>query len=91
MKNNLLMTLLNGVLAFFLLASVFLTIKYVVVSRNLRQLNQQMAIINNWRNGALALANDCVEYSKKNPAIIPILQEAGLTGANSAAPTKPAK
>jgi hypothetical protein len=91
MKNNLLMTLLNGVLAFFLLAAVIMTIQYVSVSRNIRQLNSQMAGINAWRNGALALAADCMEYSKKNQEIVPILKAAGLTGDKTAAPTKPVK
>jgi hypothetical protein len=43
-----------------------------------RQLQAQFMNIQNARATAVALANDAVEYSKRNPSIDPILQQAGL-------------
>ncbi len=51
----------------------------------LRSLQGQAAAIENNRNLVRALANDAIEYSKRNPAIDPVLQSAGL----KPAPTSP--
>ena len=61
--------------------------KYVACTRELRTLQTQTAFINNNRSLINALANDALEYSKKNPSIDPILESVGLKPAKSAAPT----
>ena len=78
MKNNQLTTILLGLLTLSALASVVLCWLYISNTRELRGYQTQVAAINN--NGAVmrALANDTVEYSKKNPAIDPILVSVGL-------------
>jgi hypothetical protein len=78
MKNSPLTTVLIGVLTVSALASVLLCWSYNSRIRELRQLQTQASMINNNRTMINALANDAVEYSKKNPAIDPILESAGL-------------
>jgi len=78
MKSNGLTTILNGALAVCLLASVILCVQFVFLSRDARQLNSQLAGINAWNNGVQAFVMECVEYSKKNPAILPILKTIGV-------------
>jgi hypothetical protein len=92
MKSNALITALNVVLACFLLMAAFLCIQYVFIARQLRSLTVQVAMINNSRPLLQALENDCLEYSKKNPAIDPILESVGLKPARTApaGTTKPA-
>lgn len=64
---------------------------YLQVSRQYQQTQMNVASIN--RNRALlqALAAESVEYSKRNPAILPILQSVGVRmrteeGATNTAP-----
>ena len=86
MKNNPLTTVLLGALTISALLSVGLCWRYISNTRELRSLQAQATIINNNRTVINALANDTVEYSKKNPAIDPILESAGLKP-GKAAPT----
>lgn len=88
MKSNGLTTILNGALAVCLVACVILCLQFIFLSREVRQLNAQINGINAWRNGLQAFATECVEYSKKNPAILPILETVGLNKAAAAKPTK---
>jgi hypothetical protein len=48
------------------------------LTRDARALNAHLSVINAERVGFQALINDCMEYSKKNPAIDPILKSVGL-------------
>jgi len=66
------------------LASVGLCWGYMANARELRTLQSQTAFINNNRTLVNSLANDAVEYSKKNPAIDPILESVGIKPAKSA-------
>lgn len=91
MRSNGLTTILNGALGVCLAAAVILCLQYIFLSRDLRQLNAQIAGINAWRNSLQAFAAECVEYSKKNPAILPVLETVGLTGNKAAGAAKPAK
>ncbi len=84
MKNNPLTTVLLGVLTISALLSVGLCWRYVSNTRELRTLQTQAAIINNNRATINALANDTMEYSKKHPAIDPILESVGLKPGKSA-------
>lgn len=92
MKNNPLTTVLLGVLTLSALLSVGLCWRYISNTRELHSLQTQATIINNNRAVINALANDTVEYSKKNPAIEPILESVGLKPGKSAptATNKPA-
>jgi hypothetical protein len=86
MKNNPLNTILLGVLTLSALFSVVLCWLYISNTRELRSLQAQANIINNNRTVMTALANDTMEYSKKNPAIDPILESVGLKPSKSTAP-----
>ena len=78
MKNNPMTTVLLGVLTISALLSVGLCWRYISNVRELRLLQTQASMINNNRTTINALANDVVEYSKKNQAIDPILESVGL-------------
>jgi hypothetical protein len=92
MKNNPLVTILLGLLTLSVLGSVVLCWLYISNTRELRSLQAQASMINNNRTVINALANDTVEYSKKHPAIDPILESVGLKPSNAAQPptNKPA-
>jgi hypothetical protein len=89
MKNNPLTTILLGALTLSALASVVLCWLYISNTRELRSLQGQANIINNNRTVINALANDTMEYSKKNPAIDPVLESVGLKPAKSAPTATP--
>jgi hypothetical protein len=92
MKNNPLVTILLGLLTLSVLSSVVFCWLYISNTRELRSLQSQASIINNNRAVINALANDTVEYSKKNKEIDPILQSVGLKPGNTnlTPATKPA-
>ena len=71
-------TVLLGVLTVSALLSVGVCWLYISNTRELRSLQGQANLINNNRTVINALATDTVEYSKKNPAIDPVLESAGL-------------
>jgi hypothetical protein len=93
MKNSSSTTILIGVLAMSVLASVVLCWLYIHNAGELRNLQINAAGINNRRAAITALANDAMEYSQKNPAIIPILEAAGIKTSKAASTTtnKPTK
>jgi hypothetical protein len=78
MGKNTTALVLVGLLLISTLFTAFFS--YYAVTRNgeLRRLQMQMTSINNNQTIARALANDAVEYSKRNPAIDPILQAYGV-------------
>ena len=84
MKNSPLITILLGALTLSALASLVLCWLWMSSVRQHRELARQMSLVNNNRNVITALANDTLEYSKKNPAIDPILESVGLKPAKSA-------
>jgi Tfp pilus assembly protein PilX len=92
MKNNPMTTVLLGVLTLSALASVVLCLLFTTNTRQKNLLQSQATSIINKRTIINALANDVVEYSKKNPAVDPILESFNLKPAKSAPPatTKPA-
>jgi hypothetical protein len=100
MKNDPLTTILLGLLTILALTSVVLCWLYVANTRELRTLQAQVAMVQNNRNLVNSLANDAVEYSKKNSNIDPILESVGLKPksgttnapkASTAAPRAPTK
>ncbi len=86
MKNSFATTLLVlvGIAAF---ASLGLCWSYISSSREARGFQAQVSQINNNRMLLQALANDLLEYSKKNPSINPILESAGLRLTNAPSAT----
>lgn len=86
MKSN---TILTWILAVCVLSSVMFCMKHIFQTRDLRSLSMQVQGINNYRAGIQSLLSDSIEYSKKNPAIDPLLQQIGLKPGPSAS-SKPA-
>ncbi|MBC8002302.1 MAG: hypothetical protein H7X97_06910 [Opitutaceae bacterium] len=91
-KNLLPAVLISLLLVSAVTAAVF-TVVFIQSNRDLRRLQAQAASIQNNRLVAQAMANDCLEYSKRNPAIDPILQSIGLKPKPQAAtsPARPTK
>ena len=85
-------TILLFILVASSLCSVAFCLLYISSSRQLRDLQRIAAAAQNNRNLVLALGGEALEYSKKNPAIDPILEATGFKQkAGSANPTnKPA-
>ena len=73
MKSNALASLLTGAVMVCALTVAWLSIRYFFTLRELQKLQGQYVFMNNTRNAAQALASEAVEYSKRNPAIDPIL------------------
>jgi hypothetical protein len=71
-------TVLLAALLISALASVGFCCAYIYKAREVRGLQGQIAGIQNNRAFIAAVANEAVEYSKKNPEIDPILEAAGL-------------
>jgi hypothetical protein len=92
MKNNPLTAILLGALTLSALASVVLCWIFIANTRELRTLETQVAFINNNRAVINQLLNETIEYSKKNAAIIPVLEAIGWKSDKSvpATPSKPA-
>ena len=85
MKNNPMTTVLLGVLTLSALASVVLCLLFTTNTRQKNLLQSQATSIINKRTIISALANDVVEYGKKNPnpAIDSILESVNLKPAKS--------
>lgn len=86
MNKSPLANILLVVLALSALATVVLSAMYISAARELRQLQTQAASMQNNRSIVAAVANEALEYSKKNPAINPILEGAGIKAATGAPP-----
>ena len=92
MKKNPLTAILVAVLVVSALASVVLCWAYISNTRQLRQLTSQVNAVQANQRFVSALANDALEYSKKNPAIDPVLEAVGMKPlkAPTASAVKPA-
>ena len=91
MRNNPVAATLLGLLLASAIFTTVLTYRYVDSLRKLRGLQGSVLQINNSRNIIQALANETLEYSKKNPSIEPLLQSIGLKPAPSSPAAGPAK
>lgn len=78
---NILPLVLTGLLFVSAITAAVCTMVYVRGANELRGLQAQASAIENNRNLVRALANDAVEYSKRNPAINSTLQSFGLNSA----------
>ncbi len=90
MKNSPLITILLGALTLSALASVVMCWLFISSTREIRTLETQSVLINNNRAVVNALLNDTIEYSKRNPAILPVLESVGWKPAAAGSPS-PAK
>jgi hypothetical protein len=91
MKQDSTIGILTGVLALSALASAILLVLFYTHSRSLHSLQTQYFGINTHLQRVNALASDCVEYSKKNAAIDPLLIEIGVKPKNATATPAAAK
>lgn len=92
MRNSPLSKFLLAVLTVSVLTSLGLCWKYISNTREIRQLQTQAAMVQQNRAVVNALANEALEYSKKNPAIDPILEAANVKPSKNAPPaTSPVK
>ena len=78
MKSNLLCTLALGIFLVCALYTVWLSGMYFLSVQEMQRLQSQYMSVEQTRNALSALANEALEYSKKNPAIDPILQQFDL-------------
>jgi hypothetical protein len=90
MKNNSLTTVLLWLVAISAVASILFFWLFISNARQLRTLQAQVGAINANRPIITGLANDAVEYSKKNPAIEPLLESVGIKARNGSVTNKPA-
>jgi hypothetical protein len=78
MKNNQLIAMLVGILFITTGITGFLLLRYNLAHRKLQEIE---ARLNNTKAFVQALSADAIEYSKKNPAIDPLLKSFNLTPA----------
>lgn len=89
-KHNLLASLLTSLLAVLVLISSILAFVFIQSSRQTPLLQAKIDEANRSRNLLQGLARDMIEYSGRNPAINPILQQFGLKPATPAPAPAPA-
>lgn len=85
MKSDPLIQMLTVVLGLSALASVGLYFLYMSDTRELRTMQGQISFIANRHAAFNALVADCLEYSKRNQEIDPLLEAFGFKGARTAA------
>lgn len=78
MKSNSLAVLLVGVLALSTLATAALSFTYVQSMRKLQKLQAHASVINQSRAMMHRLVAETIDYSKRNPAMEPILDSVGI-------------
>ena len=90
MKNNSMVAGLVVVLAITVLVAGMWTLILNKYSARSRDLQHRLTEIQNANNVVNAIANEAMEYAKRNPAILPVLKPFNLTGAAPAAPSSAA-
>ncbi|HEV2392022.1 MAG TPA: hypothetical protein VG146_06625 [Verrucomicrobiae bacterium] len=83
MRNSPLTTVLLFILFLSALASLFLCWRYIAYAREFRDLQREVVAVQSRRAFIQSLASETLEYSKRNPAIDPILEGAGLIPPNT--------
>ncbi len=73
MKSNALASLFTGAAIVCALTLLWISTRYFFAMREMQKLQAQYSFMNNSRAAAQSLANEAVEYSKRNPTIDPIL------------------
>ena len=90
MKSETISAVLVLVLFVSALLAVWLSVRWFYSVKEMQELQFEQARIGNVRAAAQALANDTIQYARKNPAIEPILTEFNLRGPTNQAPAAPA-
>jgi hypothetical protein len=78
MNQNMLTNFLVGILALAILATAAMALWQVRSVQKLNTLQFQTVQINRNRAAINGLATEAIEYSKRNPAMVPLLQSVGL-------------
>jgi len=89
MKSNGTTTILNWALAVAVAATAVLGVQYFFKTREVRSLQTLIMGYQNKQAILNSLIAECVEYSKRNPAIDPILETNNLKAKSAPAGTKP--
>ena len=91
MRSNPLGPFLVGVFVACALVVAWLSSKYYFSMKEFTKLNIRAVSINNTRSAVQSLANEAVEYSRRNPAIDPLLERFDIKprGTNAAAAGNP--
>lgn len=84
MNKSPLTSILTGALGLSALVSLILCYLYISTTREARTIQGQVMNATLKRNVVNGLAGEALEYSKKNPAITPLLQSVGVTPQNNA-------
>jgi hypothetical protein len=85
-------TVLMGLLAISAVASLYFCYESVMNTSELNRLQNQASMVNQNRAVMNAVASEALEYSKHNPAIDPILEEAKIKpSSHPQTPTKSSK
>ena len=90
MRSNPLGPFLVGVFVACALVVAWLSSKYYFSMKEFTKLSMRATSINNTRNAVQSLANEAVEYSRRNPAIDPLLEKFDIKPrATNASPATP--
>ncbi|MDB6125634.1 MAG: hypothetical protein JWQ71_4627 [Pedosphaera sp.] len=84
MRNNQFAVVLASLLLFSTLITAFLIARYTLSVRKLQTYAPSAAQVAQSRSLVQSLINDTIEYSKRNPDVIPLLQQVGLPVGNKA-------
>lgn len=77
-KDNAATAALVGVLAACALGTLLMSYRYVSALSEVQRLQPQMALANRNANLVQALMADVLDYSRRNPALDPVLQKLGV-------------
>jgi len=86
MKRESIATLLVATVFLLVLATTFFCFRTVQLGRTQRRYQQEASAINQNRLVLQRLVAECLDYSRKNQAILPVLDSVGVR-ARAAAPT----
>ena len=91
MRKSPLPTILLVVMLVSSLASLWYCWRYITSIRELKQLQSQAAFVQNNQAVINTLVGELLEYSKKNPAIDPILESIGAKAPKAGTPAPATK
>lgn len=84
MKSNASNTILTGLLGINLVLSAVFCFRAVTATRDLRRLSFETRAIQFEQSRFQQMANECLAYADKNPAIIPLLESVKFKEAKTA-------
>lgn len=89
MKSNPLGPFLVGVFVACAIVVAWLATRYYFSVKDSTKLTIQTISINNTRTAVQSLANEAIEYSRRNPAMNPILEKFEIKPRSTNAPAEP--